>query len=39
MLNSNDLTKWFIYHNPELSSGYIDENTKVNKLLYFSTNF
>lgn len=36
MLKANDVAKWFIYNNPKLSSGYIDENTKVNKLLYFS---
>lgn len=36
MLSGKDITKWFIYHNPELASGYIDENTKINKLLYFS---
>lgn len=36
MLNAHDVTKWFIFKNPELASGYIDENTKVNKLLYFS---
>ena len=31
-----DLAKWFIYKNPNLSRGYIDENTKLNKLVYFS---
>ncbi len=36
MLNAKEAAKWFIYHNPELASGYIDENIKVNKLLYFS---
>lgn len=36
MLSGNDVAKWFIFHNPELASGYIDENTKINKLLYFS---
>lgn len=36
MVKGKDVAKWFIYHNPELASGYIDENTKVNKLLYFS---
>lgn len=35
-MNYKDATQWFIFHNPELASGYIDENTKVNKLLYFS---
>lgn len=32
----NDLAKWFLYKNPALCAGYIDENTKLNKLLYFS---
>ena len=36
MLTAHEVAKWFIYNNPELASGYIDENTKVNKLLYFS---
>lgn len=36
MLIGNDVAKWFIFHNPELASGYIDENTKINKLVYFS---
>lgn len=36
MLNAHDVAKWYIYNNPELASGYLDENTKVNKLLYFS---
>lgn len=36
MVTGNDVAKWFISHNPELASGYIDENTKVNKLAYFS---
>ena len=36
MLSGKDVAKWFIFHNPELASGYIDENTKINKLLYFS---
>jgi len=36
MLNGHDVAKWFIFNNPELASGYIDENTKINKLLYFS---
>lgn len=36
MLSGNEVAKWFIFHNPELASGYIDENTKINKLLYFS---
>ena len=36
MLNAHEVAKWYIFNNPELASGYIDENTKVNKLLYFS---
>lgn len=36
MLTANEVAKWFIFNNPELASGFIDENTKVNKLLYFS---
>lgn len=36
MLTAHEVAKWFIFKNPELASGYIDENTKVNKLLYFS---
>lgn len=36
MLKGNDVAKWFIYNNPELASGYIDENTKINKLVYLS---
>lgn len=36
MLTAHEVAKWFIYNNPELASGFIDENTKVNKLLYFS---
>lgn len=36
MLTAREVAKWFIFNNPELASGYIDENTKVNKLLYFS---
>lgn len=36
MLNAHDIARWFIYNNPELASGFIDENTKLNKLLYFS---
>lgn len=30
------LAKWFLSKNPQLCGGYIDENTKLNKLLYFS---
>lgn len=30
------LAKWFLNKNPQLCYGYIDENTKLNKLLYFS---
>lgn len=36
MVRGNEVARWFIYNNPELASGYIDENTKINKLLYFS---
>ena len=36
MLSAHDVARWFIFNNPELASGFIDENTKVNKLLYFS---
>lgn len=36
MLTAHEVAKWFIYNNPELASGFIDENTKVNKLLYFA---
>ena len=36
MLTAHEVAKWFIFHNPELASGFIDENIKVNKLLYFS---
>ena len=36
MIAGNEAAKWFIFHNPELASGYIDENTKINKLVYFS---
>lgn len=36
MLRAHEVAKWFIFNNPELASGFIDENTKVNKLLYFS---
>lgn len=36
MLTAHKVAKWFIFHNPELASGFIDENIKVNKLLYFS---
>lgn len=35
-MRGSEAAKWFIFHNPELASGYIDANTKVNKLLYFS---
>lgn len=30
------LAKWFLSKNPQLCGGYIDENIKLNKLLYFS---
>lgn len=36
MVTGNDVAKWFIFHNPVLASGYIDENVKINKLAYFS---
>lgn len=36
MYKASNVAKWFIYKNPYLASGYIDENTKINKLLYFS---
>lgn len=36
MMNSKEVSKWFIYNNPNLAKGLIDENIKVNKLLYFS---
>lgn len=35
-LNSHEAAKWFIYHNPSLSSGNSDDNIKLNKLLYLS---
>lgn len=31
-----DVAKWFLGKQPGLRNGYIDENTKLNKLLYFS---
>lgn len=36
MITGNVAAKWFIFHNPEFASGYIDENIKVNELVYFS---
>lgn len=30
------LAKWFIKQNPELRGGYTDQNTRLNKFLYFS---
>lgn len=30
------LANWFLKKNPQLCGGYIDENTKLNKLLYFT---
>lgn len=30
------LAKWFLSKNPELCGGYVDENTKLNKLLYLT---
>lgn len=35
-LNSHEVAKWFIGNIPSLASGYLDENIKLNKLLYFS---
>lgn len=35
-LNTHEVAKWFIFNNPELAYGYLDENVKLNKLLYFS---
>ena len=37
MLSVKEVAKWFISKNPILASGYIDENTKVNKLIYLSS--
>jgi len=36
ILNSHELARWFIFNNPSLASGYLDENVKLNKLLYFT---
>ena len=36
MVEAKTVSKWFIKKNPYLASGYIDENTKLNKLLYFA---
>lgn len=36
MMSGSEAAQWFIFHNPELASGYIDENTKINKLVYLS---
>lgn len=35
-MRAETVAKWFIRKNAYLSSGYIDENTKINKLLYFA---
>lgn len=35
-MKAEELAKWFINRDRQLTSGYIDENTKLNKLLYFS---
>lgn len=35
MIDTKTATQWFVYSNPTLNK-YIDSNTKVNKLLYFS---
>lgn len=36
-MKANLLAKWFMKTNPSLKNGYIDENTKLNKLLFFSS--
>ena len=36
MLPVKEVAKWFISKNPILTSGYMDENIKVNKLIYLS---
>lgn len=35
-MKARELAKWFLKTNPALRNGYNDENTKLNKLLYFS---
>lgn len=35
-MKAKDLAKWFLSNNSSLINGYIDGNTKLNKLLYFS---
>ena len=35
-LNAHEVAKWFIYNNRQLANGYLDENVKLNKLLYFA---
>lgn len=36
MVASHDVAKWLMDHNPSLASGYLDENVRLNQLLYFS---
>lgn len=31
------LSRWFLSQNPSLKNGYVDENTRLNKLLYFAS--
>ncbi len=35
-MKTTDYAKWFLQKNPNLYYGYLDENLKLNKLLYFS---
>lgn len=35
-MNAVTIAEWFLMKNPVLCNGYNDENTKLNKLLYFS---
>lgn len=35
-LSAHEVAKWFIYNNRQLANGYLDENVKLNKLLYFA---
>jgi len=36
-LNSHEVARWFIYHNPMLANACFDSNAKLNKLLYLSS--
>ena len=36
MYKAKEIAQWFIRKNPNLANGKIDENTKINKLLYFA---